>query len=108
MEAGELLRTVRRRRGLSQGELARRPGRAQPLISAYEPARRGPTLGTLRRLVAAAGEQLIVTADVPPSDLPPGDLDHHQRGLLDVLSLPDALAHRPRASTLRAPRLVSS
>src|SRR3954462_15152067 len=108
MEAGELLRTVRRRRGLSQGELARRAGTSQPVISAYEHARRDPTLGTLRRLVAAAGEQLIVTADVPPSDLPPGDLDEHARRLLDVLSLADAIPHRPRASTLRAPRLVSS
>jgi hypothetical protein len=109
MEPGELLRTVRRRQGMSQDEVARRAGTSQPVISAYENGRRDPTVGTLRRLVQATGEQLVVTARARSSDLPPAaDLDEHAHRLLDVLSLADAVPHRPRARTLRAPRLVSS
>jgi transcriptional regulator with XRE-family HTH domain len=109
MEPGELLRTVRRRQGLSQDQLARRAGTSQPVISAYENGRRDPTLGTLRRLVQATGEQLVVTSRRGSSDLPPAaDLDEHARRLLDVLSLADAIPRRPRSRTLRAPRLVSS
>ena len=109
MGPGELLQTVRRRRGLTQGELARRAGTSQPVISAYEHGRRDPTLGTLRRMIEAAGEQLVVTAGAPASDVPPSaDLDEHARRLLDVLSLADAVPHRQRARVLRAPRLVST
>ncbi len=108
MEPGALLRTVRRRRGLSQDELARRAGTSQPVVSAYEHGRRDPTVGTLRRLIASAGERLVITARPPTSDLPPpADPEEHAQRLLDVLSLADAVPHRPRSSTLRAPRLVS-
>ena len=94
---------------MSQGELARRAGTSQPVISAYEHGRRDPTFGTLRRLIEATGEQLVITAGAPSSDLaPPADLDEHARRLLDVLSVADSIPHRPRSTTLRAPRLVSS
>ena len=108
MEPGELLRTVRRRRGLSQDELARRAGTSQPVISAYEHGRRDPTVGTLRRMIEAAGEQLLVTASAPEPDQPPADVEEHARRLLDVLSFADAVPHRPRSTTLSAPRLVST
>ena len=108
MAPGELLRMVRRRRGLSQGELARRAGTSQPVISAYEHGRRDPTFGTLGRLIQAAGEQLVVTATAPAPDVPvPADLDEHARRLLDVLSLADAVPRRRQPRALRAPRLVS-
>ena len=99
---------MRRRRGLTQAALARAAGTSQPVISAYESGRRDPTFGTLRRLIAAAGEDLELTARVPTSDLPaPTDLRHHARRLVDVLSLADAVPLRPRSRTLEAPRLVS-
>ena len=108
MEPAELIQTVRRRRGLTQAALARAAGTSQPVISAYEAGRRDPTHGTLRRLVAAAGEDLVVTARPAGSDLPPPvDVADHARRLLEVLSLADAIPHRPRARELRAPRLVS-
>ena len=108
MQPAELLRTVRRRRGLTQAELARAAGTSQPVISAYEAGRRDPTHGTLRKLVAAAGEELTLSARPVASDLPPPtDLAVHARRLLDVLSLADAVPHRRRATALRAPRLVS-
>jgi len=108
MQAADLLRSVRRRRGLTQAALARSAGTSQPVISAYEAGRRDPTVGTLRRLVAAAGEDLELSARPATSDLPPpADLTEHARRLLDVLSLADALPQRPRPRTLEAPRLVS-
>jgi transcriptional regulator with XRE-family HTH domain len=108
MQPAELIRTVRRRRGLTQAALARAAGTSQPVISAYEAGRRDPSHGTLRRLVAAAGEELVVSARPVGSDLPPPvDLADHARRLLEVLSLADAVPKRRRAATLNAPRLVS-
>jgi transcriptional regulator with XRE-family HTH domain len=109
MEPAALLRAVRRRRGLSQAELARRAGTSQPVVSAYEHGRRDPTYSTLRRLVEASGERLELGAAPAASDLPPPrTVEEHARRLLDVLSLADAIPHRRRAVVLRAPRLVSS
>jgi transcriptional regulator with XRE-family HTH domain len=105
---GELLKAVRRRRGLTQAELALRAGTSQPVVSAYEHGRRDPSFGTLAKLVEAGGEQLRIDAAAPMSDLPPPrDLDEHNRRLLDVLSLADAIPRRPRAAVLRAPRMIS-
>ena len=109
MEPNDLIRAVRRRRGLTQAELARRAGTSQPVVSAYEHGRRDPTFGTLRRLVAAGGERLVVDA-VLTTDGPPPATDDGERGrrLVDVLLLADAIPARRRPTELRAPRLVSS
>ena len=108
MEPAALLRSVRRRQGLTQAELARRAGTSQPVVSAYEHGRRDPTFGTLARLVAAGGERLRIDAVVASSDLPPpATPEEHARRLLDVLSLADAVPTRPRSAVLDAPRLVS-
>lgn len=108
MEPSELIATVRRRNGLSQGALARRAGTSQPVVSAYENGRRDPGFETLRRLVAAAGERLVVDAVRPGPDLPPpASLEEHGQRLLDVLSIADAVPPRKRDPKLRAPRLVS-
>jgi transcriptional regulator with XRE-family HTH domain len=113
MSPADLLIAVRRRQGLTQAELARRAGTSQPVISAYEHGRRDPTVGTLRRMVAAGGEQLRLTAEPHGEDRlpPPADVDEHARRLLDVLSLADAIPARPgrraRGPELGAPRLVS-
>jgi len=109
MDPGELLRSVRRRRGLTQADLARRAGTSQPVISAYEHGRRDPTFGTLERLVAAAGEHLRIGAEAGTGGPPPArDPAEHARRLVDVLLLADAIPARPRQRTLRAPRLVST
>lgn len=109
MEPAALIRAVRRRRGLSQVELARRAGTSQPVVSAYEHGRRDPTYGTLRKLVEASGERLWLDAVPATADLaPPQSIEEHARRLLDVLSLADAIPVRRRSRVLRAPRLVSS
>ena len=99
---------MRRRRGLTQAQLATRAGTSQPVVSAYEHGRRDPTITTLAKLVEAAGEQLRLDASPPIPDLPPPrDMDERNRRLLDVLSLADAIPTRRRRRVLDAPRMVS-
>ncbi len=108
MDAATLIRSLRARNGLTQAQLAARARTSQPVVSAYEHGRRDPTIGTLRRFVAAAGERLLLSAAPRVGDVPPAadDAEHGAR-LLDVLSLVDALPVRRRRATLDAPRLVS-
>lgn len=99
---------VRRRQGLTQSELARRAGTVQPVISAYEHGRRDPSTATLRRLLHAAGERLVL--DARPSAVPSmADASPASRGdrLVDLLGLVDAIPRRRREPVLVAPRMVS-
>lgn len=108
MTPGQLLRTARRRRSLSQATLADRAGTSQPVISAYENGHRDPTTRTLRRLLAAAGERLdLRLAPVAPEIPPPTDPQGHGERLVDVLLLADAVGHRPRPP-LSFPRIDST
>jgi transcriptional regulator with XRE-family HTH domain len=108
MTPGELLRSTRMANGLTQAELARRAHTSQPVISAYERNRRDPTMGTLRRLIAAGGGRLRIESRPMPQLRPPVDLEEHARRLVDVLSLADAVPVRARPVVLDAPRLVSA
>lgn len=58
--AGTLIRNARNRARLSQTDLARRAGVAQPVISAYEMDRRQPGIQTLAKLIEATGHELAV------------------------------------------------
>lgn len=108
MQAAQLIRHARVRRGLSQSQLATRAGTSQPVVSAYEHGRRDPGTETLRRLVAAAGERLELRLAAAMPDLPPpADPTEHGRRLVDLLLLADAIPSRPRPRELDAPRLVS-
>ena len=108
MKPAELLREARRRKGLSQAELAARAGTSQPVISAYEHGRRDPTTRTLRRLVAAAGSSLELRLASEPPDVPhPASLEEHASRLVDLLLLADAIGHGDRAP-LAFPRIDSS
>jgi transcriptional regulator with XRE-family HTH domain len=53
-----LLLLARMKAGLSQRQLAENAGVPATMISAYERGLREPTLGTLQRLLAAAGLEL--------------------------------------------------
>ena len=108
MEPAELIKSLRRRRGLTQAELARRAGTSQPVVSAYECGHRDPTYSTLRRLVEAGGERLQLGIGPPHTDLrPAADAREHASRLVDVLSVADAIPTRRRSHVLVAPRLVS-
>lgn len=60
MEAGTLIGRARRAAGLSQAALARLSGTSRPTLSAYERARKSPTLDTAERIVRAAGFALEI------------------------------------------------
>src|SRR5690606_18547317 len=63
--AGELIRDVRRRRGLTQHQLARRAGTTQPAISRLERGDISPSVETLDRLLLVMGERLTLLAQRP-------------------------------------------
>src|SRR5436190_5244281 len=97
MEPNDLIRAVRRRRGLTQAELARRAGTSQPVVSAYEHGRRDPSVSTLRKLVHAAGAELVL--DIAPrradgAPPPPGNDAERGQRLVEVLLLADAVPRR--------------
>lgn len=71
VKCGALLRQARKRHGLDQAQLAQRVGTSQSAISRIERDVVSPTLATLKRLLDALGEGLVVsTADL--GSPPPG------------------------------------
>jgi transcriptional regulator with XRE-family HTH domain len=110
VNGAELIRAARRRRGLTQAELASRAGTSQPVISAYENGRRSPSMATLRRLISASGERLeLRLAERAPAIPPPADLVEHGQRLVDVLLLADAVpVSRRRSRELDGPRIAST
>lgn len=62
MDASELLSTVRRDAGLTQAELARRAGTSQAMVALYETGVTSPTVRTLKRLLRAAGRELVMSS----------------------------------------------
>jgi transcriptional regulator with XRE-family HTH domain len=66
MTAGELLKTARGRRGVSQRELARWAGVRQSAISRIEEDLASPTVAMLEELLSLVGEELV--AEVRPRD----------------------------------------
>ena len=59
MDAAGMVKMARRRAGLSQRELARRSGVAQPTVSRVESGRMSPTFDTLNAMVRACGMHLV-------------------------------------------------
>lgn len=65
MSPGDLIRTTRLRRGISQERLARRLGTRQSSISRLEADEVSPSVETLRRAMRAMGEELELSAGAP-------------------------------------------
>lgn len=66
--SAELVRTARERADLSRRALAERSGMAYTTVWRIEHGQIDPTIGTLRKLLAGAGEQLELDshdADIP-------------------------------------------
>ena len=101
--AGRLITEIRRRRHLSQAELARAAGMTRSVVNAYEHARRQPSVEALARLAAAGGMQLRLGPQEPPRI----DPERSGRILEQVLDLAEALPHR-RPGRLAYPRLNAS
>lgn len=62
MDAAELLRTARRRHGLTQAQLAARARTSQAAISRIERGLTSPTVATLASLLDLMGEELVLDA----------------------------------------------
>jgi predicted transcriptional regulator len=60
MKANTLVRTARRRKGLTQRELARRTGIPQPMISSIERGVQDPRYSTLQRILEAVDQEIDV------------------------------------------------
>jgi uncharacterized protein len=71
MSPGELIRTTRIRRGLSQARLARRTGTHQSAISRLEADEISPGVETLDLLLRAMGERLEIGGAPPERDYDP-------------------------------------
>jgi transcriptional regulator with XRE-family HTH domain len=57
---GHLIAEIRTKAGLTQAELARRIGTTQSAISRVENGRSDPTLGLLRRIARATGQEISI------------------------------------------------
>lgn len=105
MNVARTVRDARRRAGLTQAALARRTGTSQATISSYENGHKEPSVGTLRRLLAATGARLTVaTGRRPVREPSEAELARAAQTLVDVLGLAEALPTRHDAE-LRFPDL---
>jgi transcriptional regulator with XRE-family HTH domain len=62
VEIAALIRGARHAAGITQLELARHAGTAQPAVAAYESGARTPGIGTLKRLLGACEHDIEVSA----------------------------------------------
>lgn len=89
--AQELIKSMRRRTGLSQAELARRAGLPRSVLCAYERGQRQPGVDALSRLARASGLRLaLVRAREGPDPV------EAARILSQVLDLAQSLPGRRR------------
>jgi transcriptional regulator with XRE-family HTH domain len=104
MGAAAILRTPRRRAGLTLRQLAARAGTSHATLAAYEAGRKAPTVDTFERVLRAAGYEM--TSELQPVV---GGRDPAARGreLVEVLDLAARFpARHDRA--LRFPRFGAS
>lgn len=94
---GTLIREARLAAGLSQRALARKAGTSQPAVARYESGAASPSWETLRRLTAACGKQIRISAEIAPD---PDDVELAQQQL--ELTPLQRLRALPRFTRLRA------
>lgn len=70
MDVQDLLLATREKAGLTQSQLASRAGTSQAAVARYESGRVSPSFSTLKRLVRAAGADLVLEiVKAPASNL---------------------------------------
>jgi transcriptional regulator with XRE-family HTH domain len=102
VDAAQLIRTARRRAGLSLRELAERAHTSHSTLAAYEQARKTPNVDTLDRILTACGFRVDVTLAPRPAEVA-ADPAARGRELVEVLELAEMFPARHDA-TLTAPR----
>jgi transcriptional regulator with XRE-family HTH domain len=100
MDAAWAIRKARELAGLSKRELARRARTSPAAIVAYEGGMRDPTVGTLDRILGAAGSAADI--ELEPERMQPDPVVSARR-LAQVLALADRLPKRPAARRLTYP-----
>jgi transcriptional regulator with XRE-family HTH domain len=88
MISGDVLRTLRRRTGLTQREVAASAGIPASVLSAYERNRRMPSLAAASQVIEALGYSVKFDFVLDPAE--------QARRLCEVLDLAEALPYRPR------------
>jgi transcriptional regulator with XRE-family HTH domain len=103
MDAASLFRRARRRSGMSLRALAARAGTSHATLAAYESGRKVPTVGTLDRVLRAAGfvPEIVLTPAVDA-----GDAAARGRELIEALELAAMFPAR-HDPTLTFPRFPS-
>lgn len=102
MDAARLIRTARRRAGLSLRELAERAHTSHSTLAAYEQARTTPNVDTLDRILTACGFHVDVTLAARPAEVA-ADPVARGRELVEVLELAAQFPAR-HGSALTCPR----
>ncbi len=103
VNAASLFRRARRRSGMSLRALAARAGTSHATLAAYESGRKVPTVGTLDRVLRAAG---FVPEIVLTPALDGGDAAARGRELIEALELAAMFPAR-HDPTLTFPRFPS-
>lgn len=93
MERAYLLELARRRRRLTQAQLAARSGTSQAALSAYERGLKSPTLKVASRILEAAGHDLNLRVHVDwKQHHPPGIVPFWAPNMLWCVETPDCFA----------------
>lgn len=98
--AADLIGQIRRTSGLTQTQLAERSGLDRSVLSAYEHARRQPSVAALAQIARGVGLEL----DLTPSREGPS-LEHSAKVLSMVLDLAGSLPFKGRGE-LEYPPLI--
>jgi transcriptional regulator with XRE-family HTH domain len=76
---GDIVRSTRERKGVTQRSLARRAGTTQAAISRIESGRESPSFERFTTLLLVLGERPILTLQPLEHDADPGELAHGMR-----------------------------
>lgn len=69
----ESLKAIRKKRGITQTEVARRMGVTQPAVAAFEHYDANPRMASIRRYALAIGAEFTVDVKETDVDLEPGE-----------------------------------
>jgi uncharacterized protein len=110
VEPADVIRSARRRAGLTQVELAKLAGTSQSAIARYERGAAQPSFSTVERLLAACGERLDVSSKPAPqrASVSHAAVRHHRREIRELARRHGARNLRVFGSTARGEASAAS